>query len=164
MPPGAGTMHAWPAACLGSPRVAGSADPAREGCALPDHRAAPPALETCSALQQDAQPAPPLSPRLPRSLQEENKHPSPSPRVKVSHPVPRCWCLLASCWQGRVCGHSAGGCGSVCCWRQRLPGTRQPARSTKRGCALLLCFGSRLRSRPAGQASARWVLWCPREQ
>ena len=63
-----------------------------------------------------------------------------------------------------LCGHSAGGCGLVRFWRPcdcLAPGI--PLAAINVVWVLVLYFGSRLRSRPAGQASSDWILWCPRE-
>lgn len=63
-----------------------------------------------------------------------------------------------------VCGHGAGGCGLVCLWRLcdcLAPGILLAAINVV--WVLVLYFGRRLRSCPAGQASSDWIIWCPRE-
>lgn len=101
MPSGAGFVHAWVSVCFGSPLMASFTDPVWEDCAFSPQSPSPYGWRIYSASRQRGSrldPASQLLPHLPLLLGRGEAHPSPSPGVKVSFPMPGHLSLLAFCW------------------------------------------------------------------
>lgn len=113
--------------------------------------------------------ASPLPPHLPSLLGRGGGHLNPSLGVKVGCPM----LVICVCWHfsGQSCPQWGPGLWAkrrgmwvVLIWRLcDCLAPDIPLAAINMIWVLVLYFGRRLRSRPAGQASSDLILWCPRD-